>query len=195
MKDINLFEGLHFEKNEYRRERTKNKIMIGLVLLTLLGSASTIAYYEIGARLLDNETNQITLDMATYDEIIAMKDKINNMEIRTSAYRLLEQTGRSYLDTEVLGMLANNFPEGVSTGNMSFDRSGSISMSGAATSIDDVAYLISRLKRDERVKTVFVSNVTVNSIEDLANETGDTALTTENVRKQNVAFTITIALK
>jgi len=117
------------------------------------------------------------------------------MEIRTSAYRLLEQTGRSYLDTEVLGMLANNFPEGVSTGNMSFDRSGSISMSGAATSIDDVAYLISRLKRDERVKTVFVSNVTVNSIEDLANETGDTALTTENVRKQNVAFTITIALK
>jgi len=133
--------------------------------------------------------------MATYDEIIAMKDKINNMEIRLSAYRLLEQTGRRYLDTEVLGMLANNFPEGVSTGNMSFDSSGSISMSGQAISIDDVVYLISRLKRDERVKTVFVSNVTVNSIEDLANETGDTALTTENVRKQNVAFTITIALK
>jgi len=195
MKDINLFEGLHFEKNEYRRERLKNRIMIGLVLLTLLASMSTIGYYEIGAKLLNDETDQIVLDMTTYNEITTMKDKINNMEIRISAYRLLEQSGRSYLDTEVLSMLANNFPVGVSADNMAFDSSGNISMTGSATSIDDVAYLISRLKQDERVKTVFVGNVTANSIADIVNETGDSTPTNANALNKNIVFALSISLR
>jgi Tfp pilus assembly protein PilN len=192
MKDINLFEGLHFEKNEYRRERLKTKIMIGTVLLTLLGSISVIGYYEIGAKLLDDETRQIVLDMATYDEITAMKDKINHMEIRISAYRLLEQTGRSYLDTEVLAMLANHFPAGVSADNMSFDASGNISITGSANAIDEVAYLISRLKQDERVKTVFVGNVTANNI---ATETTNTASSDADLAHKNIVFALSITLR
>jgi Tfp pilus assembly protein PilN len=160
--------------------------------LTLLGSISVIGYYEIGAKLLDDETRQIVLDMATYDEITAMKDKINHMEIRISAYRLLEQTGRSYLDTEVLAMLANHFPAGVSADNMSFDASGNISITGSANAIDEVAYLISRLKQDERVKTVFVGNVTANNI---ATETTNTASSDADLAHKNIVFALSITLR
>jgi Tfp pilus assembly protein PilN len=190
MKDINLFEGLHSEKSLRRKEKTKQKILIGIVGITLLFSGSTIGYYKIATHLMVREANDITLDVDTYNEIINLKQTISEMEIRQSAYELLNTAGKTHLDTEVLMLMGNIFPSGVSALNCSYDNGGNINISGSADSVESVGYLIRRLKDESQVNNVFVGSITS------AQAVNSLAATEETSTNQvDISFTLQIELK
>ncbi|MBS7527884.1 hypothetical protein KHM83_14460 [Fusibacter paucivorans] len=191
MKDINLFEGLHSEKSLRRKEKTKHKLLFGIVALTLLFAISTIGYYKIAAQLMMREVNDITLDVETYNEIMDLKQTINEMEIRQSAYELLNATGKGHLDTEILLLLGNTFPSGVNAMSCTYDSNGNINISGSANSVESVGYLIRRLKDESLVESVFVNSITSAQTNTVAVENLDEMLE-ENA---NISFTLQVALK
>lgn len=191
MKDINLFEGFHSEKSLRRKEKTKHKLLFGIVALTLLFAVSTIGYYKIATQLMMREVNDITLDVETYNEIMDLKQTINEMEIRQSAYELLNATGKVHLDTEILLLLGNAFPSGVNAMNCTYDSNGNINISGSANSVESVGYLIRRLKDESLVESVFVNSITSAQTNTVAVENLDEMLE-ENA---NISFTLQVALK
>jgi hypothetical protein len=200
MKDINLFEGLHLEKTVHRKESTKNKILIGVVMLTLLGAVSTVGFNIVATRLVMQQVDSITLDMATYNEIMDLKNEISNKEIRISAYELLDQTRKRYLDTEIMSMLAQQFPKGVSSSMITISTTGDIAITCKATSVENVAYLIARLREQPEIQHVYVSSVTASDTntavlpEVVSGMTDENASDETNIASQDVSFSISIKL-